>query len=145
MLTISDIVGTIFINSTFTAMARVLDWLGNPLTIENTTSINYTITDPNGDAVSGHTAVSLTPSAVLYDTLQTPSFWTADTIGYNFAHTIDVAALGPAFTVGGLYSLVYTCWRRPDIGPLRRPGRHLAGGSWRRPTAGEVAGGWGGN
>jgi len=37
------------------------------------------------------------------------------------------------------------CWRRPGIGPFWRSERHLAGSSRWRPTAGEVAGGWGGN
>ena len=110
MLTeLSDIIATVFVNGTLTALARIVDWQNNLLTVEGTTSVEYTLTDPNGNVVSGHTNVSLTPANVLFDTLQTsPALWSVDTIGFNFMHTIDVATLGPAFAITGLYELLYT-------------------------------------
>jgi hypothetical protein len=107
MLTISDILGSIFQGGTFTAMARVVDWSNNPLTVVNTTSVSLTITDPNGNPVTHFTNLAILPTAVIYPSLQTPSWWTADTIGFNFAHTIDVS-VNAAFASTGLYSVQYT-------------------------------------
>ncbi len=107
MLTISDIVGNVQVGGTCTAMARIVDWQNNLLVLEEVASISLTVYDYTNTPVPNFSGVAVTPSAVIYDTLQTPSFWTADAVGYNFAHTIDVSA-NPAFAVGGLYFVVYT-------------------------------------
>lgn len=111
---LEDILSDVFDGNTATLMARILDWSGNVLTVENTLSVTYTIWNTSTNAaVSGHTAVSVTPSACLYDTLQTPEIWTADDTGFNFAWTPDVST-NPAFgtgdgtAVGLIFLVVFT-------------------------------------
>jgi hypothetical protein len=117
MLNISDTVGTIYTGGTFTALARIVDWSNNLLTVENTASVSLTITGPDGNPVANFSGLAITPSTVLFDTLQTSpaGLWTADAIGYNFAHTIDVS-VHPAFAVEGLYSVQYTI--QPTLGQV---------------------------
>jgi hypothetical protein len=107
---LSDIIASVYVNGTITALARIVDWGNNLLLQETTGSIVYTLTDPNGDAVSGHTNVALDKTVVLFDTLQTSpaGIWTVDSTGFNFMHTVDVATLGAAFASAGQYELVYT-------------------------------------
>jgi hypothetical protein len=57
-------------------------------------SITCTITDSTtGTAVTGFNGVSLSPSAVIYDTLQTDDDWELDDTGYNFRHDLSTSAL----------------------------------------------------
>lgn len=48
-------------------------------------------------------AAAVTVSSAVFDSLQTDSAWTADALGYNFAHTIPASA----FPGLGEYSAVY--------------------------------------
>jgi len=96
--------------STICCMARVVDTESSAyITQANVSTVTYTITlldedypdDPNNDsAVSGHSAVALTKTACVYDTLQTGAPWTKDSTGFNFKHVIDVST-NPAFAIAG--------------------------------------------
>ena len=103
---LQDIRGTVFVGGTLTALARIVDWQNDALVQSGVTSIHYTITNPAGSAVTGHNNVSLTVSAVVYNSLQTVGLWTTDTTGYNFAHTIDISS-NAAFAAAGRYTLQY--------------------------------------
>ena len=106
-----DIHGSAFKNGTVTLMARIVGEDDTPVTTSDISSIKYSIyllDDQDADsrtAVSGHSDASLTVSNVLFDSLQTDSFWTVDATGYNFRHTPDVSA-NVAFAVAGRRYLV---------------------------------------
>lgn len=57
----------------------------------------YAIYDMSGDPETAIASGSLTVSTVVFDTLQTDGYWTADALGYNFRHTYA----GTLFTRGG--------------------------------------------
>ncbi len=77
---------------------------GRYATIEGTASISYTIWDcEEREPVPGHTAVALTPSAVLFDTLQTD----AAASNYNFRWQPNLT-LGDAFAHEGRYVITIT-------------------------------------
>lgn len=103
-----DIGGNVFKNASATFLARVLDANGNPLAPSSINSASVTVTaldssNPNNEtAITGFTAVTLTPSAILFASLQIGGLWDADSIGYNFAHTLDVSS-GQAFATAGLF------------------------------------------
>lgn len=71
-------------------MARVFGWSGATLTQSDVTSIRCRVTDTT-DGTETYDA-TLTVNAVFYNSLQTPAVWTADTTGYNFAHTVPAVA-----------------------------------------------------
>lgn len=103
----------VYHGATLTALARIVGWDATALTIGAVESVQYTITEINRQdrsadvAIAEHEEVDLTPGDVLFDTLQTDEIWTVDDAGYNFRHTIDVAA-GPAFPSPNVeYELLY--------------------------------------
>jgi hypothetical protein len=107
----SDITGKVFKHGTVTTLARVLGAANAPIVQADISSVSYTIylldsRDPdNWTPVSGHSAVSLTVSAVVFNTLQTDAAWTTDATGYNFRHEIDIS-VNQAFTAAGSKYLV---------------------------------------
>jgi len=101
-------------NGTATLMARVVGADGSNITQSDITSAKYSIyllddQDPDSrTAVSGHSAVDLTVSAVIFKSLQTDSLWDQDGTGYNFRHTPDIGS-HQAFTIAGRnYLIEYT-------------------------------------
>jgi hypothetical protein len=106
-----DIYGTAFKNGSATFLARLVGNHGGYLVPADVTAAAYSVhllDDRNADGrtpVAGHSAVSLTVGQVLFDALQTDAVWSADSIGYNFKHALDVAA-HPAFAVAGRRYLV---------------------------------------
>ena len=106
---VSDILGNVYENGTFTGMARVEKWDGSLLTQSTTTSIHYTIYNTADNSIpSGHNNVSLTVSDCVYNTLQTNAIWSADDTGYNFAFTPDVSSNNAFTGVGNVYLVVAT-------------------------------------
>ena len=108
-----DIHGTVFKNGSATLLARVVGADGEPVTQADVAAAAYSVClldedDPDGEtAVAGHTDVSLSVSAVIFDELQTDALWTKDAVGYNFKHALEVAE-DPAFpTAGRSYRIVY--------------------------------------
>ena len=103
-----DIGGLVFRNGSAVMLARIVGSDGNPLVPATIASAKYTIVslDPNNPnletPIAGHTAVALTPSAILFATLQTGGLWDFDTTGYNFLHELDVSA-NQAFATAGLW------------------------------------------
>lgn len=77
-----------------------------PATIASVSTITYSIVSLQGDgseaAITGHANVSLAPSSVLYDTIQSDAVAT----GWNFKHQIDLS-LGNAFATLGRYIVRY--------------------------------------
>jgi hypothetical protein len=78
-----------------------------PATIASASTITYSIVLLDNDgcetAIAEHTAVSLAPAAVLFDTIQNDAVAAA----WNFKHQPDLA-LGPAFATLGRYIVRYT-------------------------------------
>ena len=104
---------TVFKQGTLTALARVYGWDTELVTPAAIASVTYTIskldsTDPDAaEAVTGHTAVALDPSAVLFAALQTDDRWTLDASGFQFCHTIDASLHVPFAVAGATYRLEY--------------------------------------
>lgn len=78
--------GKIIENSAVVLMARVIDIAGDPMQIADITSLVIKVFDSEGTQVS---TATLTVADVISDTLVTGDpRWTADEIGYNFAHAM---------------------------------------------------------
>jgi hypothetical protein len=109
----SDILGTAFKNGSAILMARIVDSAGAYIQQSGVSAIKYSIyeLDPcrpdNLAAVTGHDAVSLLVSGVVYDTLQTGGLWTIDAVGYNFRHQINVSQNEAFPKAGTLYQVRY--------------------------------------
>ena len=99
-----DTTGTVFVGGTAAMLARVLGPTAQPVVQADLSSIEYSIyalDDADATArtpVTGHSAVAINVSDVIFDSLQTDPVWTADDIGYNFLHIIDITT-HPAFTL----------------------------------------------
>ena len=72
---------------------------GYPIVQANVSTITYSVFDMDNDNAAILSAQSLTVSAVIFDTLQDTAgyVWTADSLGYNFKHTLPITA----FPTGG--------------------------------------------
>lgn len=72
---------------------------GYPIVQADVSTITYSVFDLDGDNAAVLSAQSLTISAVVYNTLQDTAgyVWTADTLGYNYKHTLPITA----FPTGG--------------------------------------------
>lgn len=104
-------------NSAPIFLARVVGNDGSALVQANLSSIAYSIyrlapNDPDSETVvTGHSAVSLTVSSVVYNALQLDAFWQndegeyVDTTGYNFRFQPDISS-NQAFGVAGADYLV---------------------------------------
>ncbi len=107
----ADLYGTAMKNGSATLLARIVGADGANIVRADIDSIAYSIhllDDQDADsrtAVTGHTDVSLTVANVVFDSLQTDSLWTADSLGYNFLHVLDVSA-NDAFAIAGRRYLV---------------------------------------
>ena len=107
-----DIEGVVFERSSAVLLARVGYADGGRVTPAQINAVSYTI-EQTGDCrtaasgVSGHESVSLTPSAVLFATLQQSDEWTVDTTGYNFRHELDVGQNDAFPTAGRSYTVRY--------------------------------------
>lgn len=110
----ADIQGTVFHEGTITCMSRVYGADNSVVTQATIPTVAYSIfliDEQDADsltAVTGHAAVSLTNTDVIYDTLQTDSGWDKDAIGFNFKH-IPVISSSQAFAIAGRkYRVEYT-------------------------------------
>ncbi len=112
----ADTYGTVQKNGTATFLARVVDAADNsvqPAVIAAVQYSVYLLDDQNPDAwlpVDGHHAVTLAVGQAVLDQLQVDSLWTADTLGYNFRHELDVSAYQAFPTAGRHYLVEYTLW-----------------------------------
>ncbi len=106
-----DIFGTAFKNGTVTLMARIVGSNGQNITPDDIDSLAYSVyllDDQEADArspVEHHNEVALSVEEVLFSSLQLDDLWTADEIGYNFRHELDVSQ-HQAFTIAGRRYLV---------------------------------------
>lgn len=105
--------GTILEKGTVTLLARVLHWDGSVILPADVSSIQYTaytIGSSGGTRtpIAGHTGQSLVVADVLFGTLQNDARWTADKIGYNFRHTIDVSTNHIAENAGSVILIAVT-------------------------------------
>lgn len=79
---------------------------GKPFKQADISTITYGVYDITGAAAVVAAGTSITVSAVIFDTLQTDSFWTVDsTNGYNFLHTIAASSFP---TGNSEYAVEYT-------------------------------------
>lgn len=93
--------GIVFAKSTFPVLARLVDQDGEPVTQAGVDSISWAAyPEAGGDAEATGT---LTPSNVIYDTLQTDAIWTKDDIGFNFRHVVASSV----FTTAGTWRIEY--------------------------------------
>ena len=108
-----DIQGTVFQQATATFMARVEDSVGALLVQAGVSSVRYTISKIIPDepeqlsTIAGHENVVLDKTVVVYDTLQTDATWTADAVGYNFRHEVDVSQYEAFPQAGDVYQVRY--------------------------------------
>lgn len=109
----ADFKSKVFRNGSAVLMARVVNASGQYLNQASVSSIEYSIyelttNDPSGlSVVTGHDAVSLTVSDVVFDSLQTDDTWTVDSDGYNFRHEIDVSTNEAFPNAGKVYQVRY--------------------------------------
>ncbi len=118
----TDIYGGAFKNGSATVLGRIVGADAAAIVKADISTITYSIyllDDQDADsrtAVTNHSAVSLTVSAVVFDSLQTDAIWTVDSTGYNFKHVLDVSS-DVAFAIAGRRYLVeYTL--TPDSGQV---------------------------
>jgi hypothetical protein len=108
-----DIFGTAFKNGSAVLMARIVDAAGANVQQAGIATIEYSIyeLDPcrpdNLVAVAGHDGVTLTVANVIFNALQTGGLWTADEVGYNFRHEIDVTSSEAFPKAGAQYQIRY--------------------------------------
>lgn len=108
-----DIQGTVFRQGTAVLLARVVDVQAEPITRASVASARYTVFALEADrpesliAVSGHEDAALDVEAILFDSLQTGGGWTADEVGYNFRHELDVSAAEAFLEAGRQYQVRY--------------------------------------
>jgi hypothetical protein len=109
----TDIFGTVFRNGTATLLARVVGPTGATVVQADVAAAAYSVYLLDGDdpdrreAVAGHDSVSLDPAAIILDQLQTGAIWTADAVGYNFRHQLDVSAHAAFPHAGRRYLVEY--------------------------------------
>lgn len=109
----TDIYATVFKGGTATLMARILGHGGVPIVRADLDAAAYSIyllDDEDADArspVEGHEDETIEIDQTVFDALQTGLPWDhdADSQGYNFRHTLDVAAHA-AFPIAGRRYLV---------------------------------------
>ncbi len=107
----NDIYGTVEKGGTVSCLARVVGEDAaaiNQSTIASATYSVFLLDDNDPDlrsAVSGYDAVSLAVSSIIFNSLQTDARWTADEVGYNFRHTIDIST-NNAFAIAGRNYLI---------------------------------------
>lgn len=107
----ADLHGTAMKNGSVTLLARIVGAGGANIIRADIGSIQYSVyllDDQDADdrtPVTGHTDVSLTVADVVFNSLQTDVLWTADSIGYNFRHVLDVSS-DAAFAIAGRRYLV---------------------------------------
>ncbi len=118
----ADTYASVHKQGTATFLARVVDADGSPVTPPDLAAIEYSVylltpDDPDArTAVAGHSAVAVPVEAAVCGSLQTGPIWTRDVVGYNFRHTLDIAAQ-PAFAIAGrLYLVEYRF--RPRVGQV---------------------------
>jgi hypothetical protein len=118
----SDIYGTAFKNGSLTLLARIIGQGGVSILSGDIRAIHYTaylLDDQNADgrtAVTGHANVSLTVADAIFDAIQTDPRWTADAIGYNFRHVLDVSAHEVFAIAGRRYLIEYQL--NPAVGQV---------------------------
>jgi hypothetical protein len=108
-----DIQGTVFKNGSATFLARLVGSDGLLVTPATVSAVRYSIwlldeDDPDQQTgVTGHTAVALQPADVLGSVLRTDPRWTADGLGYNFRHELDVTVHQAFMKAGRKYQVVF--------------------------------------
>ena len=110
----TEIQAILFERSTGKVMARLRNLDNALVTIGSILSIKlYAREKGKRSPALGLPSYSLTPSAVLFDELQTPANWTdkVDTLGFNFAHTAD-----PATLPQDVRDIVHEYWFTPATG-----------------------------
>jgi len=107
----TDIHGTAFKNGSATLLGRVVGHDAQPVVQADIASASYSVyllDDDDADgrtAVAGHADAALTVSELIFNSLQTDDLWTADAVGYNFRHVLDVSQ-HQAFAVAGRRYLI---------------------------------------
>ncbi len=103
---IQETYGVVIAGGSVVTMARLEAIDGTPIDPTAIASVRYSIHERDpcaADAetpVAGHEDRSISPSSVLYATLQTDAAWDHDAEGYNFRYEIDTTA-APAFANPG--------------------------------------------
>lgn len=113
MATAHETYGTVFKAGSAVLLARIVGSDAEAIVQADVSTIRYSILKLNErapdstEAVDGHDDVLLTVSDVLFDTLQTDDLWSADVVGYNFRHELDVATNEAFPTAGVSYQVRY--------------------------------------
>src|SRR5690554_504461 len=88
---VTRIAKEIIAGTTPTLLARLVGDDGANLQKEDVSSISYTVSDVEAPTVAT-AAGAIDKGTAIFDTLQTDSRWTVDTIGYNFRFRLPVTA-----------------------------------------------------
>lgn len=113
MSTAQETYGTVFKQSSAVLLARIVGADAEAIVQADVTAIRYSILklrecQPDvSEAIAGHDDVALTVSEVVFDTLQTDDLWSADVVGYNFRHELDVSTDEAFPTAGVSYQVRY--------------------------------------
>jgi hypothetical protein len=109
----NDVYGTVFRNAGATFLARIANDNGTFLKASEIESLVYTIYVLDNqrpdfrESIFGHQRIFIIPDAVFSETLQTGDIWKADSIGYNFRHTISTNQADPFPESGRNYLVEY--------------------------------------
>lgn len=113
MPTAKDIHGSAFKNGSAVLLARIVDATGANVQQAGLAAIEYSIyeLDPcrpdESVAVTGHDRVAVSVSSVIFNALQTGGLWTADDVGFNFRHEINVSSADAFPKAGAQYQIRY--------------------------------------
>lgn len=118
-----DIFGQVFRDGPVTLLARVVGIDGQPIAPADVAALGYAVwlvDDDDADqrtAIEGHAGVALVVADVVLADLQLDASWTADSVGYNFRHTLDVGQ-HTAFPIAGRRYLVEYRLTPPEGQPI---------------------------
>lgn len=113
MVMAKDIHGTVFRHGSAVMLARVVNSSAVAVTQASVVNASYTVFALTADdpvslsPVEGHENIALDVEEVIFDVLETGPEWTADEVGYNFRHELDVSVDEAFDQAGRIYQVRY--------------------------------------
>lgn len=113
MTNVQETRGVVLAGATALLMGRLARSDGQLVTAAETVGISYRIVarapccSADDAPVVGHDQALLTPSEVLFESLQADAAWEVDSTGYNFRHEIDISSHAAFPEAGRSYAVRY--------------------------------------